>query len=779
MQKRFFYLTALILLLGLIAVYSNHFHNAFHFDDSHSIVNNVYIRNIHNIPLFFKDASTISSLPANQSYRPLLSTSYAIDYWMGGGLDQFYFQLSTFIWYVLQCILMYFVTLKLLHLHSSAKLNSWIALFTSALYAFHTANAETINYISARSDSISTFWLLVSFAIYVYFPKLRWHGFGIYLIPIIIGILFKQAVLVFPGILFFYLLFFETKFTSQKIFSKENLLSVFRVLLFSFPSLIVCGAMYVLQAKMTPLTFIPGLTSKMDYLITQPYVSLHYFKNFFFPNDLSADTDWVPLTSIMDKKFFVGMIFIILMIVISYFSSRKKNTQGIAFGILWFFISLLPSSSIIPFSEVMNDHRTFLPYIGLIFSIATLLQLIFVKKEKLITARFSFKAGLLFLCLIIIGLHANGTYKRNKVWATDETLWLDVTIKSPNNGRGQMNYGLALMSKGKYAEAEKYFKKAMVIWPNYSYVFVNMGILKNTMGLPDEAEKNFLRGIQLGPMNPEAYYYYAEFLNRIQRRDEAISLLQKAIEISPGHIYSRSLLMNIYADEYQWAELKKLAQETLKILPGDTNATYFLGMSENGKTKLQLAEENAEKAPSPENYLNLSLIFYQENNFDACIRSAQKAIQLKPDYADAYNNIGSAYNQMGKFDSAQIVLKKAIDIRPDYSLAKNNFQLAEKRKVQVKIFSDVIKSKPTEQAHLSLSLFFYNEGMYAKCIESAHDALNMNPNSADAYNNICSAYNNLKKWDEAIRACEQAIKLKPDFQLAKNNLDFAKKRKGN
>jgi len=658
-------------------------------------------------------------------------------------------------------------------------INYWIALFTSALYAFHTANAETINYISARSDSVSTFWLIVSFWMYIYFPKIRLYGFGLHLIPIIAGILFKQAVLVYPGVLFFYLLFFEIGFSSKKLFSKENLLSIFKSFLLSFPSLIVCGGMYVLQSKMTPETFLPGLTSKIDYLITQPFVSLHYFKNFFIPNDLSADTDWTPLTSVMNKKFFAGMIFILLMIAVSYFSCRKKYTQGIAFGIVWFFITLLPSSSIILFSEVMNDHRTFLPYIGLIFSLAALLQLIFAKKEKLIMTKFSFKAGLLFFCFGVIALHAYGTYQRNKVWATDETLWHDVTIKSPNNGRGQMNYGLALMGKGKYAEADKYFKKAMIIWPNYSYVFVNMGILKSTVGMADEAEKNFMRGIQLGPMNPEAYYYYAEFLNRIQRRDEAFSLLQKAIEISPGHVYSRSLLMNIYADEYRWAELKKLAEETLKILPGDINAAYFLEMSKNGKTKLQLATENAEKKPSPENYLNLSLLFYQENDFEGCILSAQQDIKLKYDYADAYNNIGSAYNQMGKFDSAQIALKKAIDIRPDYELAKNNFQLAEKRKAQVKIFSSAIKSKPTEQAHLSLSLYFYNEGMYVKCIESAQDALNLNSNSADAYNNICSANNNLKKWDEAISAGEQAIKLKPDFQLAKNNLEFAKKRKGN
>lgn len=774
MQKLFFYFTAMVLLLGLMGVYANHFHNPFHFDDSHSIVNNVYIRDLHNIPLFFKDASTISSLPANQSYRPLIPASYAIDYWMGGGLDPFYFQLSTFIWYVLQCALMFFIILKLLNTHSSSQFNSWIALFTAALYAFHTANAETINYISARSDSASAFWLIASFWMYIYFPRLRCYGFGFYLIPLIFGILFKPAVLVFPGLLFFYLLFFETKFTSQTVFSKENFSAVLKSFLFSLPSLIICAVLYKFQAKMTPPTFTPSDISTFEYLISQPFVSLHYFKNFFLPNDLSADTDWTTLKTIFHSEFFIGMAFIFFMTALCFFFARKKQSQGIAFGISWFFIALLPSSSVIPFSEVLNDHRTFFPYIGLIFSLATLFQRMLVKREMAIMNKFSFKSGLIFFFLLVIGLHGYGTCERNKVWSTDETLWLDVTIKSPDNARGQMNYGLALMGRGNYREAEKYFQKTLLRWPTYTYGFINMGILKNAIGKSGEAEKYFVNAIQYGPMNPEAHYYYAEFMSRHQRRKEAVTLLQKAIEISPAHIYSRSLLMNIYADECRWSELKNLAEETLKILPGNANAIYFLEMSRNGKTKLQMAREQAEKNPSPENQLNLSLICYQENDFEGCICSAQQAIKLKPDYADAYNNMGSAYNQIGKFDSAEIVLRKAIEFFPDYQLAKNNLLLAQKRKGEVKLFSDAIKSKPTEQAYLSLSLYFYNERMYEKCIESAQEAIRINPNNADAYNNICSAFNNLKKWNEAIRACEQAIKLKPDFQLAKNNLNFAK-----
>src|ERR1700709_1223630 len=97
---------ACLLVAGLLAtvtaVYANHFENGFHFDDFHTVTDNPYIRSLTNIPKFFTDAETFSTLPSNRSYRPLISTSLAIDYWMGHGLKPLYFHLSTFFWFLLQ-----------------------------------------------------------------------------------------------------------------------------------------------------------------------------------------------------------------------------------------------------------------------------------------------------------------------------------------------------------------------------------------------------------------------------------------------------------------------------------------------------------------------------------------------------------------------------------------------------------------------------------------------------------------------------------------------------
>src|SRR5438046_3583215 len=97
--KRFQWIGAALLLAVLLAPYANHFQNSFHFDDAHTIVNNAAIRELRSIPLFFRDATTFSSLPSNQSYRPLVSTLLAIDYRLAGGWALLWFHLAIFALY--------------------------------------------------------------------------------------------------------------------------------------------------------------------------------------------------------------------------------------------------------------------------------------------------------------------------------------------------------------------------------------------------------------------------------------------------------------------------------------------------------------------------------------------------------------------------------------------------------------------------------------------------------------------------------------------------------
>jgi tetratricopeptide (TPR) repeat protein len=83
----------------------------------------------------------------------------------------------------------------------------------------------------------------------------------------------------------------------------------------------------------------------------------------------------------------------------------------------------------------------------------------------------------------------------------------------------------------------------------------------------------------------------------------------------------------------------------------------------------------------------------------------------------------------------------------------------------------------TPEYYLALSSNYYNRGQYEECVGAALDALRLKPDYDLAYNNICAAYNKLKQWDRAIEAGEKAVRLNPNNQLAKNNLAWAKSEK--
>ena len=105
--------TCLLALVMLVSAYSNSFHSAFHFDDDHVIETNLYIRSLTNIRLFFTDARTFSSLPTNATYRPLVTVSLALDYWLGGGLAPWQFHLSQFVMLLILSMMVFFFFLRI------------------------------------------------------------------------------------------------------------------------------------------------------------------------------------------------------------------------------------------------------------------------------------------------------------------------------------------------------------------------------------------------------------------------------------------------------------------------------------------------------------------------------------------------------------------------------------------------------------------------------------------------------------------------------------------
>ena len=134
--------------------------------------------------------------------------------------------------------------------------------------------------------------------------------------------------------------------------------------------------------------------------------------------------------------------------------------------------------------------------------------------------------------------------------------------------------------------------------------------------------------------------------------------------------------MDILYSQKRFEELKQLANQTIQIAPNDMKAQEYLKLS-NGKSQLEITKESAEAQKTPEQFLNLSLQYYQAGDYQGCIDAANKALELRPNFAAAYNNIGSAYNVMKKYKEGKEAMLKALAIDPNSQLYKNNLEVSE------------------------------------------------------------------------------------------------------
>ncbi|MDZ4384256.1 MAG: hypothetical protein U0940_02105, partial [Nitrospirota bacterium] len=170
----------IFLLIAAIssAVYANSLSNSFHFDDQHYITANPYIRDLSNIPSFFKSTRYSSfELTFTGHYRPLLVASYALNYAIGG-LKPAGYHAVNLLFHVGSAFLVFLIleamstpALSLPHQGGGKKGggSAYIAVAAALIFAVHPFNSEVVNYITARSSVMCAFFYLLSFYCWVKF----------------------------------------------------------------------------------------------------------------------------------------------------------------------------------------------------------------------------------------------------------------------------------------------------------------------------------------------------------------------------------------------------------------------------------------------------------------------------------------------------------------------------------------------------------------------------------------------------------------------------------
>jgi tetratricopeptide (TPR) repeat protein len=159
---------------------------------------------------------------------------------------------------------------------------------------------------------------------------------------------------------------------------------------------------------------------------------------------------------------------------------------------------------------------------------------------------------------------------------------------------------------------------------------------------------------------------------------------------------------------------------------------------------------------------------------DEALASCDRAITIKPDYAEANSNRGITLKELKRLDEALASYDRAIILKPDYAEASYNrsITLQELKRLDEALVSydRAIALKPDyAEAYSNRGNALKDLKRVDEALASYDRAIVLKPDYADAYSNRGLALQALKRLDEALASYDRAIVLKPDYAEAYSN----------
>ncbi len=175
---------------------------------------------------------------------------------------------------------------------------------------------------------------------------------------------------------------------------------------------------------------------------------------------------------------------------------------------------------------------------------------------------------------------------------------------------------------------------------------------------------------------------------------------------------------------------------------------------------------------------NVAYTLSKENKHAACLPFLNRAVELNPDHAIAFNNRGTAYGNLKQYEQAIADYDRAIAFDPDYMAAYYNRGTAygnlKQYEQAIADFDRAIKLDPNDAiAYNNRGTAYRNLKQRERAIADYDGAIELDPNYARAYNNRGTAYADLQQHEQAITDYDQAISLDPNDAAAYDNRGLA------
>jgi tetratricopeptide (TPR) repeat protein len=236
--------------------------------------------------------------------------------------------------------------------------------------------------------------------------------------------------------------------------------------------------------------------------------------------------------------------------------------------------------------------------------------------------------------------------------------------------------------------------------------------------------------------------------------------------------------------------------EAGKFNDASLSLTALLALEKSGKAYFQraLAYQKAGKTTQAEaDYIeagkldaknemipyNFGVLKYLTQDYEGGIKQFTKAIELKPDFAYAYNDRGSCYRMMQKYPEAIKDYEEAAKRNPNLALALNNVGTVKK------LMKDYAGAVAAYNRAMSIDPKFYlaynnrgavlmEQGKFDQALEDFNKTIELNKDYAPAYNNRGGVYLKKEDFKKAEEDFSKAIQLDPNYANAYVNRGTAR-----
>ena len=645
----------LVLILAIIVAYADTLTLHYASDDRMIIFENDYtLKGFDGIPeVMTQDAFTgffgdTKTLVAGGRYRPLSQVTFIIEYELFGGSirDQVGFHQApqneqlfsnsilpvmqhsgNLILFILLCLSIYAVLKLLFPKLENEKWYFSVPFLATLLFALHPLHTEAVANIKGRDEIMSMLGAVLALYTSLRFVSDRkWWWLILSFVAMLFGIFSKENAITFLAVVPLAIYFFDT----QKKWSDYVL---------TLLPLVVATGLF-LAARTHALGGVMNQSSS-DLILNNPFVHSTkaqtlatviftwgiYLKLMLFPHPLTHDyyPHHIEITNFANPLVILTLLIIIGLIVFALFTLKKKNP--VSFGILFFIITFsITSNLLFNVGTFMNERFLFTSLLGFTLIVAVLIQ----KLQKANVSGKVMTVAMILLCL----LYGGKTAARNLVWHDDITLFTTDVKTSKNSIKCNVSAGGSYLKLYDETGKKKYLKLA---------------------------EEYLLRAFKLGSNTAESYSLLGKLYFLKEDYDRACQCYEIILQTDPN-------------DQLAAANLK-LTQEVMR----QNGAERVSKLMEENKADeaLALANELLKQTPNSAQLYNLIGRIYGEKkgNIDAAIPYLQKAIELDPEFASAYENLGIAYATKGEFGKAIQYLTKALEIEPDNQHVMNNIAM--------------------------------------------------------------------------------------------------------